>query len=158
MMMPPPSYPAAPAPMAFGAPAFQPPPAPAPAPARPPAPIARTATPAGPKPIIRLQAPEETGTVRPAPVTIPSPEQLGVGLSRPAAVATDWAATRSRLKELGAVGFQLDQVPGGECRFVCWLPRPAGGAAERIESRAPTEAAAVRLGLERAARWKTQQR
>jgi hypothetical protein len=89
-------------------------------------------------------------------VAIPTPEQLGVGLSRPAAVATDWAATRSRLKELGAVGFQLDQVPGGECRFVCWLPRPAGGAAERIEARAPTEAAAVRQGLERAARWKAQ--
>jgi hypothetical protein len=85
---------------------------------------------------------------------MPSPAQLGVAAPRTAAAGADWSATRSRLNELGAVGFQVDQLPSGGCRFVCWLPRAQPGATERIEALAGSEAEAIRLGLERAGQWK----
>jgi hypothetical protein len=85
---------------------------------------------------------------------MPSPAQLGVSSAHREAGEADWATTRGRLKDLGAVGFQVDHLPGGGCRFVCWLPRAQPGAAERIETLAGSEAEAVRLGLERASQWK----
>jgi hypothetical protein len=85
---------------------------------------------------------------------MPSPAQLGVSAARAAQGEADWAAARLRLKELGAVGFQVDQLAGGGCRFVCWLPGAQTGSAERIETLAGSEAEAVRLGLERAGQRK----
>jgi hypothetical protein len=88
-------------------------------------------------------------------VTIPAPEQLGVAPVRGPDAPADWTAARSRLRELGAVSFFLERLTEGGYRFSCWLPRSPGGT-ERIEARGGTEAEAVRLGLERAGRWKAQ--
>lgn len=151
----------APAPFQAPAPApTWPPAAPAPRPApraAAPAPVAQVA----PKPIIRMQAPEDSRSAlpRPAPAapatfTLPSPTQLG--LSNPDATGPDWSFTRTRLRDLGAIGFQLDPLPAGGWLFTCWMPTARPGVSERIEARASCEAEAVRLVLEQAGRWKTQ--
>jgi hypothetical protein len=67
----------------------------------------------------------------------------------------DWTAAHNRLKDLGATDFALEHVARG-CRFRCWLP--AGGRTECVEAQGASEAEAVRLCLERAGRWKSQQR
>jgi hypothetical protein len=98
-----------------------------------------------------MQAPEEPRpAARPAALTIPSPEQLGLAPAENAAV--DWAATRARLQQVGATTFQLDHVPGG-CKFTCWLPAEQAGKSYRVEAEGAAEAEAVRLCLERAERW-----
>jgi hypothetical protein len=81
-------------------------------------------------------------------VIIPSPEQLGV--VRRIETQADWSVTRQRLQELGAVSFQVEHLPTGGCRFVCWVPKGAPGTNQRIEAQAATEAEAVRLGLDKA--------
>ncbi len=63
----------------------------------------------------------------------------------------DWGAVRARLHELGAVGFHLDTLPDGSCRFVCQLATAVFGQTQCIEARAPTEAEAVHQALARAA-------
>ncbi len=156
MLMMPPAFPAA---SPYGMPAYAPPPGyglppgaqvAAPRQAQP---VARAAAPAPRPAVARAKAPDEP-TLPPPPVTMPSPAQLGVSPVRPAAAEADWATTRARLKELGAVSFQVDRLAGGGCRFVCWLPRAQPGATERIETLAGSEAEAIRLGLERAGQWK----
>src|SRR5271166_2232741 len=56
---------------------------------------------------------------RPARLALPAPEQLGVGASHPALVATpvDWNATHAQLHRLGAVSVQMDRLPAGGHRF-----------------------------------------
>jgi len=84
------------------------------------------------------------------PVNIPSPEQLGVAIPKPHDPSIDWETTRNRLRELGAVSFQLDTLPDGSCRFVCQLATAEFGQTQGIEARATTEAEAVREALGRA--------
>jgi hypothetical protein len=114
----------------------------------------------GPRaPVIRGLPPDEP---TPAPrhltvVSIPTPEEVGVAASRPAAAAVDWAATHRRLQELGVVGFCLERLPDGGSRFSCLLPRPGAASPQRIEASAGREHEAVRLCLEQAGRWKNQQ-
>jgi hypothetical protein len=55
---------------------------------------------------------------------------------------------------LNAVGFQLDQLPGGTVRFSCLLPTAQAGGPHRVEAQAATEAEAVRLVLDQASRWR----
>jgi hypothetical protein len=150
MLMMPPAIPAA---SPYGMPAYALPPGAQALAPRQAQPVARAAAPTPRPAVARAKAPDEP-TLPPPPVTMPSPAQLGVSPLRPAAAECDWTATRARLKELGAVGFQVDRLTGGGCRFVCWLPRPQPGATERIETLAGSEAEAVRLGLERAGQWK----
>jgi hypothetical protein len=151
----PPAFTAAPP---YGVPTYGPPPgyglpAAPPAAQRPALPVARAAAPAPRPAVARAKAPDEP-TRPPTPLTMPTPAQLGISTAPSAAAEADWATTRLRLKELGAVGFQVDHLPGGGCRFVCWLPRAQPGASERIETLAGSEAEAIRLGLERAGQWK----
>lgn len=168
---PPPTYVRQPQPQLFL------PPSPAPAPA----PRPRAAAPVPPPSAVRGARPDDPPS-RPAPpppppepVTIPTPEELGVARTSPAAGAAsgsepgpatptgrraagaggpDWARTRARLQELGAVSFQLERLPAGGYRFACWLPRGTGAGDERIDAQAGSEAEAVRLCLERAAGWR----
>jgi hypothetical protein len=91
-----------------------------------------------------------------APLSIPTPEQLGVGAMRKLAATTapvaqrpaevDWAATRKKLQELGAVSFRLDQLPAGRARFQVWLPTQAAA----VQADGASEADAVRDCLDRA--------
>lgn len=87
-----------------------------------------------------------------APLSIPTPEQLGVGAAKKPATAAarredvDWAATRKRLQEMGAVSFRLDQLPDGGARFQVWLPAQASA----VQADGASEADAVRDCLARA--------
>ncbi len=87
---------------------------------------------------------------------MPSPEQLGVTCARPD--AADWPEARKRLRELGAVSFQLDELPEGGCRFVCLLRTDRPDRTHRVEARAGDEGGAVRSVLERAELWARQQK
>ena len=93
---------------------------------------------------------------KPGPVAILTPEELNItppgqsaaGAGRPAAPDLDWARTRSQLKELGAVRFELEDLPGGGSRFSCWLPE--GSSTRRVHADGRSEGEAVRLCLDRA--------
>src|SRR5437870_4771775 len=109
-MMPLPAPPGAfPQPLRAAAPlAWQTPPAPRTAPA-PSMPVnAAMAMDQAPRPIFRGQAPEAPPTSA-GPITLPSPESLGLTTAPtpPAAPAPaiDWNDIRARLRQLGAVGF-----------------------------------------------------
>ena len=117
---------------------------------RPPA-VARGAA---PRPAVyRGQAPEDAPAARLTPVSIPTPEQLGVS-PRPSDGGVDWNAAMRRLRELGA-DHQLVHLPTGGWQFTCFLQLPRN-IIRRIEATAPTEAEAVRLGLERTAQERGQ--
>lgn len=108
-------------------------------------------SPAAPRPVVRAQSPEEPKAfTRPAPLSMPSPEELGVSAGRRSAADADWTLARRRLNELGASCFQLEKLPGGGYRFVCLLPGSQSNRNHRVESEAASEAEAVRLALARA--------
>src|SRR5262249_54928154 len=120
-----------------------------------PAPQARpqAATPAL-RPVIRGQSPDEPAPPPaprpPVPVTIPTPEQLGVALAAAVPGSADWVSVRRRLDELHAVCFQVEALPQGGCRFLCLLPTAAPGRRQRVEAEAATEAEAASLALQKA--------
>ncbi|HEV3259014.1 MAG TPA: hypothetical protein VG013_19235 [Gemmataceae bacterium] len=90
----------------------------------------------------------------PAPLVIPSPEQLGLACAEPAAGdSPDWTALHRRLDQLGAWSIQLDKLPAGGCRFTCLLPTGTPDRFHRVESQAGTPAEAVRLALDDAEKW-----
>ena len=93
---------------------------------------------------------------RAAPVTLPSPEQLGVSKPRPRDGGTNWTDARRRLATLGAVTFQVSKLTEGGSRFTCLLPTDQQNYNHRIEADAASEAEAVRLGLEHAEAWARQ--
>lgn len=93
-------------------------------------------------------------TLPPDPVQLPSPEQLGVAAPRPHDPTLDWEGIRKRLRELGAISFQVDTLPDGSCRFVCQLATAEFGQTQGIEARANTEREAVQQALVRAELWK----
>lgn len=141
-MMMPGSLPMA-APISYPAPAFAPR-------ANPP----RAAVPARPRPLVRAKAPDEPNPARPARLSMPSPEQLGVAVHS-AASNPDWTALHARMKQLGVVSFHMDTVADGRARFTCWMPGGQPGLTQRIEAVAATQDEAVRLGLDRAGQART---
>ncbi len=108
-----------------------------------------------PRPVFRGQAPDDgpplppVRTPRPAPLTMPSPEQLGLTADTP---GIDWSAAHRRLDHLGAICFHVDKVSRG-CRVTCLLPTATPGRTHHIEAEAAIEAEAVRLVLDRAEAW-----
>jgi hypothetical protein len=118
----------------------------------PPRPVQQPARVAAPAPVFRGQASDEPSQpVRPALVTIPPPEQLGVRPdTRRDGSSADWSAARQRLKELGASCFQVQELRGGGCRFICLLSTGKASYTHRVEVEADTEAEAIRKGLEQA--------
>jgi hypothetical protein len=132
-------------------------------PARP-APPNQPMTTAPPRPVIRAQAADAPAPIvnrppppvvpsaveRPALVSLPAPEQLGV-----TTVGTvDWSATHARLERLGVTYFQQESLGNGACRFTCVLPTSNGAQAHRIEAEASNAAEAVQLALAAAENWK----
>jgi hypothetical protein len=107
--------------------------------------------PAKPKPTARAQIAEEPP--QRVAVNLPSPEKLGI-LPQRSQPDVDWTETRRRLRELGALSFQLDHPPEGGCRFTCLLPTADPARSHRIDAQSATEAEAIRLALARAAEWK----
>src|SRR5262245_46554723 len=126
--LPPGSYPA---PGFAPQPRFAPGPMPAqpatyaPVPAQPQQPAFVQQQPPPPR-VLRGQAAEEPRPApvesRPAPLSMPSPEELGVAAARPAAGAPGLDAAHRRLEQLGATCFHLERLPEGGCRATCVLP------------------------------------
>src|SRR5688572_30824970 len=91
------------------------------APARPPA----------PRPTVRLQSGDDLvpppAAPRPAPLNMPSPEQLGVNTARPGHESIDWNAAHRRLNQLGATCFRIDKLDDGRWRATCLLPTAQQG-------------------------------
>jgi hypothetical protein len=118
----------------------------------------QTAAPA-PRPVVRAKSADEPDVPprplppepRLAPVTLPAPEQLGIGVEA-VAEDVDWNTVHRRLRELGSLSSQLQRTGDGY-RFVCLLPTTQADRAQRIEAAATTEAEAVRLALARAELW-----
>jgi hypothetical protein len=117
--------------------------------------------PQAPRPIIRAKGPDEPPATpvsnrspNPAPISIPTPEQMGVA-SAPAGNSEnlDWTATHHRLEKLGAVCFRMDQLESGGCRFTCLLPTRQSGVTHRVEAEAPTSTEAARIVLGQAEEW-----
>jgi hypothetical protein len=130
---------------------------PAPLAARQPAPApAAPAVAAAPRPntglIARGAEPDEPVERPREMITLPSPEELGVGAARGDA-ALDWAATHRRLEALGAVCFQMHQLPRGGWGVTCLLPTGRPNTTHRVEAEADSKAEAVRLALEQAEGW-----
>lgn len=117
---------------------------------RPPAQVpAAMAEHSAPRPKIRMQAPEPTTTS--ARLSLPSPEQLGLSPIRTSAgESVDWNLVRTRLDKMGAVGFHLDKLNQGGTRVRFFLPAGQPNSTQHIEAAADTEAAALRLALDRA--------
>ncbi len=114
------------------------------------------------RPVIRAQAPDESSPAprparpesRPAPLRIPSPEQLGVTAGAPVAPdSPDWSTVHRRLDLLGATCLHLEKLPQGGCRFTCLLPTSQPDRHHHIEAQAASEAEAVRLALQKAEQW-----
>jgi len=87
-------------------------------------------------PTARGQMPEESRAARPLP-PMPTPEQLGVSVPKPA----DWAGLRVRLDRLHASQFDLTKQADG-WRFTCRLPN-----GRMLEGRGTTDAEAVQQAL-----------
>ena len=86
------------------------------------------------------------------PLTLPSPESLGLApKSAPAKV--DWNATLERLDRLGRIGHQVVQLDDGRCRVLLVMRTRQADQVQRIEATAATEAEAVGLALARAEQW-----
>lgn len=129
----------------------QPPPRPAQAPVR-------TAQGSLPPPVVRGQAPEANAPpAKPAPVAMPSPEQLGVA-GRTADGGCDWTAIHRLMQDLGVASFQMDRLNGDVYQFTCMMPTPDASRTRRIEARGATQAEAVHRALGEAQRWREQSR
>jgi len=85
------------------------------------------------------------------PLTLPSPESLGLAPKAPAKV--DWNATLERLDRLGRIGHQVVQLDDGRCRVLLVMRTRQADQVQRIEATAASEAEAVGLALARAEEW-----
>jgi len=115
-----------------------------------PAPQRQAAAPAA-RPVFRGQAPEQPR--RPATVTMPSPEQLGVraaGAGQAVVPAADSDDTGARLRALGVDCSRLEHQDDGKYCFLILVPTDQPGRSHHVEGRAATQGEAIRLALERA--------
>lgn len=88
------------------------------------------------------------------PVTLPPPEQLGIGTPGPAAAGDlDWNVVHARLRQLGSLTCQLQKLPEGRFRFSCLLPTTLPDQPRRFEACAATEREAVQSVLVQAEQW-----
>ena len=96
-----------------------------------------------------------TAAVKLAPLSMPSPEELGVTPTAPAAalVKVDWNETRDRLQRMGCVGFQTAKIGDGRHRVVVTLRTNRVDQEQNIEAVAATEGEAVVAVLARAEQW-----
>ena len=86
-----------------------------------------------PPPVVRGQAPDAAAPPppKPAPVAMPSPEQLGV--AGRADGGCDWAAFHKKMQELGVSSFQMDRPNADSYQFTCMIPTGDTVRTHRIE-------------------------
>lgn len=108
--------------------------------------------PAAPRPTVRLQSEDEAPPQAPppSPLTLPSPEQLGIVGNAVAEATVDWTAVHRRLDALGATCFHMEKTTTGCCKVTCLLPAAQPGRQQHLEAQAASKAEAVQLVLERA--------
>jgi hypothetical protein len=115
------------------------------------------------KPVVRGIRPDEVPmpayvavaeSVKLAPVSLPSPEELGVGLAaRTPASRVDWNAAHARFQQLGGIGLQTTQLADGRVRVAFVLRTSRSDLVHHVEATAATEAEAVAVVLVEAERW-----
>jgi hypothetical protein len=89
---------------------------------------------------------------KPAALTLPPPEQLGIGGARPTPAEIDWNAFHRRLRELGSQSVQSQRTAEGY-RFTCLLATADPSRSQRIEAEGATEGEAAGRVLARAEQW-----
>jgi hypothetical protein len=97
--------------------------------------------------------PRRPAETKAAPLSMPSPEQLGVAGVRKGESAVDWDLVHRRFREAGATCVQFDHPSQGGCRLVCLLPTAHSDRTHRIEAEAATEAEVARLALSQLEEW-----
>jgi hypothetical protein len=106
------------------------------------------------QPVVRGSAPEEKKPARREPVSLPSPEQIGITPPVPPDPnVIDWNATHERMKAMGVLEFQMPQRAEGGYRFSVVMATAEAGRTYRIEGTGATEAAAIRSCLDKTDRW-----
>jgi hypothetical protein len=109
-------------------------------------------------PKVRFQKPDDPPAserrpeMAPVALTLPPPEQLGIGSPAAAPADLDLNALHTRLDELGAESTEWRKTPEGY-RFVCKLTSADRSRTQRIEADGVTRAEAARLLLARAEQW-----
>jgi hypothetical protein len=101
--------------------------------------------------------PPATSIAKMSPLSLPSPEELGVA-STAAPAKVDWNAARDRLGQLGGVGLQMSQLTDGSYRVAFMMRTRQADQFQHIEATARTEAEAVSAALTRAEQWATTNR
>jgi hypothetical protein len=98
-------------------------------------------------PRVRMQMSDAAETPKPrlAPLEMPSPEQLGLGV-KSKRTEVNWDDVRLRLQRLKVTSFHLQKLPDGY-RFICALP---GGPGREVHAEAATEAEAIDRALAQA--------
>jgi hypothetical protein len=119
------------------------------------------------QPIVRGMRPDDppiqpakivpTNNAKAAPLSLPSPEALGVA-PRPLPTTTpvakiDWNAAHDSLQRLGGTGFQLAQLADGRFRVGFVLRTNQTDQVHHIEATADTQADAMASALARAEQW-----
>jgi hypothetical protein len=95
------------------------------------------------------EQPVEAPPSWPALLTMPSPEQLGLGAGAQAGPSGP-SAVLQEVRRLGATDFNLSWLPQGGCRVSLLLPAGLDGHGRHVEATAGTEAEAVQLAMQRA--------
>ena len=112
----------------------------------------------------KVVSPPLIPTPKLSPVSMPSPDEVGVvppgaksvampsppAPDKSAVARVDWNATRERLDRLGAIGLQTAQLSDGRHRVAFVLRTRQADQVQRVEATAATEVEAVALALERA--------
>ena len=110
--------------------------------------------------VYRGAAPEEKKPVRPEPVSLPSPDKLGIAPTAPpapppppASGAVDWNATYARMKTMNVLGFGMGRPKEGGYQFSVVMATRTPGETYQIDGVGATEADAVRTCLDKTDRW-----
>lgn len=103
---------------------------------------------------IRLQSAEENAPAARPMLTLPTPEKLGIGgtgfaPASASASTVDWNDVHARLKQMGAISFQLHRS-ATNYRVVFVLASRGDGQPRFVETEGSTEAEAVQAALRRA--------
>lgn len=117
-----------------------------------------TQAPVRQQPVVRGGPPEEKAPVhQEPPLSLPTPEKLGIAGQTPAAPAApsgvDWNAVHAYMKAIGVQEFGMERVPEDGYRFSVVMPTAEAGRSYRIDGAGSTENEAVRLCLDKTYRW-----
>jgi hypothetical protein len=107
-----------------------------------------------PRPIARAQAEDDLiPAPRPARLSMPSPEQLGIAAGKPATDGADWAALHRRLDHLTPLCCRTEKLAQGRFRVALVLPTAQADRSQHIEAEGDTEAEAAGRALDAAEAW-----